>query len=74
MTPLLSRSTRALAQRNAATARVSALQRLSLVEVQRARTKADTAKQQYQTDSQLKAFREHDRERDLGSGDGGVGR
>ena len=77
MTPLLSRSTRALAQQcNAATARVSALQRESLVEVRRTRAGMDAAKCVLNSDCDVKVFEEHIGENDLGDGHGddGVGR
>ena len=81
MTPLLSGSTIALAQRNAATSMVTrrgalALQRPSLVEAQRVRTRA-AAKQQHQTTAMdTMALEEQNRKADFGNGDrdGGVGR
>ena len=82
-TSLLSRSARGLAQQyNAATARarpaqgaITALQRSSLVEVQRARTRA-AAEQLHHTSPDQMALEEQDGESELGCGqrDAGVGR
>ena len=82
MTPLLSRSTRVLAQQyNAATARVhpaqgatTALQRSSLVEARRAGIKA-AAEQLHHTSSDQMALEEQHGETELGHGErDGVGR
>ena len=83
MTPLLSRSTLALAQRNAATGLVvsrqgaEALQRRSLVEARRTRVRVAAERQSHcAANSDSMAFKEHKIEDGsrTGDSDGGVGR